>query len=254
MRRGSRLVGLLWRWHRRLGVVAAAFVLMLSVTGIVLNHTPELGLDRRFIDWPWLIGAYGDGSADLPAFKPGAHWLYRAANGQVYFDATEVAPCNGELIGALQAGDMLIAACREEVLLITPAGELVETISASTGLAVPLRGVGLVDGDVFLQTADSWFLADLDRMDFSEPAPGGVLIQQLAPGVLPQAIRRDIPAQESWLTWERLLLDLHSGRVIGPIGVLIVDAIGVVLAVLAMSGLAMWWLHRRRRRPGSSQG
>jgi uncharacterized iron-regulated membrane protein len=117
---------------------------------------------------------------------------------------------------------------------------------------VPLQGLGRVDSHVVLQTANGWFLADLDRMDFSEPAAGGVLIQQLAPGVLPQVIHRGIPAQESWLTWERLLLDLHSGRVLGPVGVLIVDAIGVVLAMLAMSGLAMWLLHRRRRH--SSHG
>ena len=52
MPRRPRLVGLLWHWHRRLGVIAAFFVLVLSVSGIVLNHSSELGLDRSFVDSP----------------------------------------------------------------------------------------------------------------------------------------------------------------------------------------------------------
>jgi len=249
MRRRSRLVGVLWRWHRRLGVLAAAFVLMLSVTGIVLNHSPALGLDRTFVDWPWLSRAYGDGSADLPAYQPGQNWVFRAANGRVYFNTIEVAPCSGHLVGALLVGELFIAACAEELLLITPDGELLEAVNTSAGLPVPVLGVGLVEADAVLQTSAGWWLADLDSIDFSEPAAAGALIQQHAPGVLPDVIRDDIPAQESWLSWERLLLDLHSGRVAGPLGVLLVDLVGVVLAILAMSGLAMWWLHRRRRRP-----
>ena len=67
MRRRPRLVGLLWRWHRRLGLLAALFVLVVAVTGIVLNHTSGLALDRRFVDWSWLNAVYGDHSGELPA-------------------------------------------------------------------------------------------------------------------------------------------------------------------------------------------
>ncbi len=76
-------------------------------------------LDHRFVDWPWLSQAYGDDSADLPAFPLGEHWLSRAANGRVYFDAREVAPCSGKLVGAVASGELLYAGCAEELLLIT---------------------------------------------------------------------------------------------------------------------------------------
>ncbi len=145
MRRRPRPVGLLWRWHRRLGVLAAFFALVLATTGIVLNHSAELELDRRFVDWPWLSQAYGDGSGDLPAFQLGGHWLSRAANGRVYFDAREVAPCSGKLVGAVASGELLYAGCAEELLLLTGGGELIESINASTGLPVPVQAVGLID-------------------------------------------------------------------------------------------------------------
>ena len=255
MRRRPRLVGLLWHWHRRVGVMAAFFVLVLVITGIMLNHTPALGLDRRFVDWPWLIQAYGDDSAELPAFQLGEHWLSRAANGHVYLDAREVAPCRGRLMGALSVDGLLVAGCAEELLLITGSGELLESVSASTGLPVPLQAVGLVGTEIVLQVGDSWWLADLERMDFSHRAPaGGAVIRQLVPDRLPAAIRKEIPVPDQWLTWERLLLDLHSGRLFGRAGVLWVDGIGVLVASLAASGTAMWLLHRRRKQRRSSGG
>ena len=79
MRRLRRLVGFLWHWHRRVGVLAAFFVLVLVVTGILLNHSSELRLDRSFVDWPWLSEAYGDNSADLTAFQLGEHWARQPA-------------------------------------------------------------------------------------------------------------------------------------------------------------------------------
>jgi hypothetical protein len=68
------------------------------------------------------------------------------------------------------------------------------------------------------------------------------------PDTLPADIRAQIPAPERWLSWERLLLDLHSGRLFGQAGVWIVDAVGVLLITLASSGTLMWWFHRRRGR------
>jgi hypothetical protein len=249
MPRRPRLVGLLWRWHRRMGVLAVLFVLLLVSTGIVLNHSATLGLDRSFVNWPWLSQAYGDDSGDLPAFQLGQHWVFRASNGRVYLNEREVATCRGELIGALHANELLLAGCAEELLLMTDSGELVESVSASTGLPVPLQAIGLINSQVGLQVGGTWWLADLEQMNFASRAPaGGTVIQQLVPDQLPDAVRKLIPAPDQWLSWERLLLDLHSGRVFGRVGVLVVDAVGVLLGSLALSGTAMWWLHRRRKQ------
>ena len=247
MRRRSRLVGLLWRWHRRLGLLAAFFVLAIAASGIVLNHTTGLTLDRRFVDWPWLTGVYGDHSAELPAFLLGDRWLTQTSGGQVFLDTHEVAHCRGKLVGALQVDELLLGGCAEELLLLTTQGEVVESVIAGTGLPVPVQSIGLLDGDVAVQVEGDWWLVDLERMEFSRRAPGGsAQIHQVFPDRLPGEIRRGLPMPDQWLTWERVLLDLHSGRVLGRLGVLWVDLVGVFLCVLATSGFAMWWLHRRK--------
>ena len=246
MRRRLRLVGLLWRWHRRLGLLAAVFVLVMAASGIVLNHTTGFAFDRRFVEWGWLTGVYGDHSAELPAFRLAGSWLTQTSGGQVFLDTREVAPCRGKLVGALQADDLLLAGCAEELLLLTTRGELVESVIAGTGLPVPVQSIGLLDGDVALQVKGDWWLVDLERMEFSRRAPGGsAQIHQVFTDRLPEEIRRGLPLSDQWLTWERVLLDLHSGRLFGRLGVLGADLLGLFLCMLALSGCAMWWLHRR---------
>lgn len=248
MRRHPRLVGLLWRWHRRLGLLAALLALLLATTGIALNHASDWELDRRFIAWPWLYRLYGETVVELPAFRAGGHWLYRDAVGRVYVDAIELAPCRGELTGALAAEGLLYAACAEELLLATAGGALVESVSGATGLPVPVTGIGLAAGNPVLQAGGRWWRLDLDRLAFEEPAPRGVVVEQNAPAALPEPLRSALPGREAWLSWERLLLDLHSGRLAGRAGVWVVDAAGLMLCLLGISGVTMWWLHHRGGR------
>ncbi len=250
MRRRPRLVGFLWRWHRRVGLLAALLALLLALTGIALNHTSDLALDRRFVEWPWLYRLYGDGAPALPAFRAGERWLYRSGTGEVYLDAQAVATCRGELVGALAADGMIWAACAEELLLLTGRGELVESILAATGLPTPVTGVGLAGASPVLRADGRWRLADPDQLEFEAPVPGGSAITQVVSAELPPELQRVLPTREAWLSWERLLLDLHSGRLGGRFGVWLVDAAGLMFCLLGLSGVAMWWLHHRGgRRP-----
>ena len=54
------------------------------------------------------------------------------------------------------------------------------------------------------------------------------------------------------LTLERVLLDIHAGRIPGATGVFLVDAAALLFLVLAISGLWLWARHlvnaRRHRR------
>lgn len=248
MRRHPRLVGFFWRWHRRVGLTAAILAIILAVTGIALNHSPGMGLDKSYVTWSWIYPLYGDDIPELPAYRVAERWLYRNAAGQVYVDKAELAPCQGELVGALAHDGLFYIACAQELLLATPGGELVESITASTGLPVPLNGIGAAAGRVLVQAGGKWLEADLERLAFSSSIPQDVIIRQHAPGPLPQSLRESLLTRDHWLSWERLLLDMHSGRLAGRAGVLLVDAAGLMLCILGLSGVAMWWLHRRGGR------
>lgn len=251
MRAAQRLVGALWRWHRRIGLAAALFVLLLSVTGIALNHSPGLALDQTYVQWQWLLRSYGDDSAARIGYRLDAGWLSRSTGGQLYFNSTEVTTCYDELVGALQTPDFVLAACADQLVLLLPDGQLIEALTTSGGLPTPVAGIGRVEYGgqpaIALQVESQWRLADVDALQFHEPVPAGALVEQAAPGPLPAGIANALPGAQQWLTWERVLLDLHSGRLFGPVGVWVMDAAAVLLMCLASSGVAMWALHRRRR-------
>jgi len=232
LRGQARLVGFLWRWHRRGGVLAAVFLLLIAGSGILLNHAAELGLDKRFVRAAWLRSYYGESTAALPAYPVGQRWVYRAASGLVYLDAEAVAGCRGELRGALLVEGLF------------------ETFNAAGGLPVPVSGVGESGSRAVIQFPGGWRFADFERIRFDAVLPPGSRILQSAPGTLPAKIRARIPEQSEWLNWERLLLDLHSGRVFGRFGVWVVDLLALVFCALALSGITMWWLRRRRRGSG----
>lgn len=246
MRRVS-LVGWLWRWHRRGGLLVALFVLFMTVSGIALNHAPDLGLNRHFLGWRWLRDFYGEQAVERIGFAVGARWFTRGASGVLFLDRQRVAPCEGTLVGAAASGDMFVAACAEELLLLTAEGELIESLGRSSGLPAPLRGLATAHGAVLLAAPAGWMVLDTDAMSLESFGGSAAGIAPFAPGTPPATLRRTLERSDGWLSWERLLLDLHSGRLFGRAGIYVVDAAGLLFAMLALSGVSMWLFHHRRR-------
>jgi len=52
------------------------------------------------------------------------------------------------------------------------------------------------------------------------------------------------PYRGKGLPGERVILDIHSGRILGYVGVLLVDFMAILFLLLAMSGIWMWYKYR----------
>jgi uncharacterized iron-regulated membrane protein len=57
-----------YRWHRRIGVVATLFIILLSITGILLNHNAQLSLHKVNIESPWLLELYNIDNTEQAEF------------------------------------------------------------------------------------------------------------------------------------------------------------------------------------------
>ncbi len=66
MKAGQRNSALL-RWHRHIGLVAAALVVVLALSGVALNHSDVLELDQRAVTTPLLLEWYD--------INTGGRWL-----------------------------------------------------------------------------------------------------------------------------------------------------------------------------------
>ncbi len=88
MKFGSRSFWLKWHW--RIGIVAIVFLVILSITGLVLNHARALGLNDVMIETPWVLKAY---NMDMPegyirgTEEDGEHILVDTEDGTLVLDA-----------------------------------------------------------------------------------------------------------------------------------------------------------------------
>lgn len=216
----------LLRWHRRIGVVLALFLVWMSLSGVVINHAAGLGLDRQLLENRFWLSRYGvSGPHDfLAGERP-----FRLSSEGLQSGQAALGGCD-LLLGVAQVPDGLVLACDSRILLLTAQGELVEQTDLGRGLPGPFSAMSVEGGVVRLKRADGQVLR-LETLDLSlQPAAG------------PRVWLTPVPAPAA-ITRERLLLDLHSGRLFGRFGPWLVDFLAVAVVVLAFSG---WALARKR--------
>lgn len=233
------------RWHRRIGVLIALFLLVLAVTGLLLNHTDQLSLSDRSVTSDWWLSHYNIERPESVAYQVGQRWLSHLGGHYIYLDEREVAFCENTLIGAVQLPQMIVAACGDTLVLLTTKGEEIERIGSSAGLPVGLEGLGNDDNALLLLASAQWYRADLMSMQFT-PYIGSAkpVGRQALPADIEQQLLLVFRGED--IHWERLLLDLHSGRLFGFSGVIWMDLVAFMLIWVAASGVWSWAVRLKR--------
>lgn len=238
---------LLWRWHRRLGLVVALLLLLLAVTGIQLNHLEALRWDQKPVHSRWLLEWYGVERPALTSFQAGPLWLSDITDGRLYVNAKPLSSCAGGLVGVADAAPLVLVACQHELVLLTREGQLLERIAGGHQLPQPIERLGqCAEAALCLRANNQWYLIDLQNLRWTptELSP----TQYRSPSRPPAKIRRQLLQKHSGgITWERVLQDLHSGRLFG-LGPWLMDLVGVLLIGLSVSGVWLWASGVQRRR------
>jgi hypothetical protein len=243
------------RLHRSLGAGAALFIIFMVLSGLAINHSNGLGLDQRHISQAFLLRWYGLGEPEhIRSFTVGNNWLSFAGS-QLYLDGNSVAiVSNG--VGAVAANDMLIAAGSDELLLLDQTGRLIERSSWSPPGAGSVESIGLLtDGSVVQESMGQLWLADAELLSWTKTEATNPSPAWSVSAAAPEVIRKNITQQYrgDGPSLERILLDVHSGRFLGPIGILIYDLLALGVGFMAISGLILWLRGRRngkRTSPG----
>lgn len=194
----------LLRWHRRIGLTAALFITFILVTGFLLNHARLFGLDQIRLEMPWLLSFY---NMEVP---------------------------KDYLVGAAEVNGIAIAALRDGVALFTPNGELIERIPAASLPPGPITRLALQDEIVILYTEGGPFMCDADFTACTETALAGQPAET-ASLVIEDAVARLYHG--GGLSLEKILLDIHTGRIFGVAGALFTDLVALALLMLVVSGV-----------------
>ena len=239
--------------HRVIGAAAAIFVIFMVLTGLAINHSNGMGLDQRQLSTPFLFSWYGlEEPAQVDSFAVNNDWLSFAGS-QLYLNDKAILTVS-DGIGAVASGEMLVVAAREELLLLDLEGNLIERLPWAPDGAGSIESIGLLEeSTVMVRTRDHLWLADADLVSWkifedSTKIPDWSFGES-APGLLRRTITQNYRGEG--LSVEKLLLDFHSGRMFGPIGVIVYDLIALTVGFLAVSGLILWF---RGRRNGKRNG
>lgn len=231
----------LGRWHRRAGITGALFFVLLTGSGLILNHTDALGLDARLVQSAWLLDLYRIAAPPNPvAYDLGGHIVTQLGE-RLYLDTQELPDRAGQVVGALRLGERLIVAVPDKLLVFNRAAALIERLDGTDGVPAGMRAIGVTaSGALIVRAAHGDYTADLDRLDWRQvPAETATWA---TPAPVPAKLRKALEERYrgTGLSLERVILDLHSGRILGEWGVYVVDAAAILFLVLVATGLWMW--------------
>lgn len=238
----------LYLWHRYVGLLVVLLVVVLALTGIALNHTEELQLDERFVREAWVLDWYGIRAPETSTAYATPLAPVTLLGRQLYIGNRPLTGEYDRLIGAEAIQDMLITAVDDRLLLTGPEGELLADLTALDGVPTGLRRLGRdQDGRPVVAASTGYYRPDADfirweRLPTSEHDITWAQPQTLAPE---RRLALEHAFRDRVLPWERVLLDLHSGRVFWPYGIWVMDAAALLMLFLAASGVLVW-LNRKR--------
>ncbi len=233
-----------------MGVVSALFVILLSLSGFVIHHSTSLNLDQRFTGSPALLAWYGIEVPDFTInFNSNNHSVALIAD-TLYFDSRRLPGSFNNLVGLVSAEPGFIVALSDRLLLLTGEGELIEVLGSVHKLPQGIEAIGSNEsGDIFLKVRGDKELvyANLDALSWTSvsDSQSGSIHWSVAETVSEELVQRNRSHYASTLlNWDRVILDIHSGRFLGSFGVVLVDIMALLFVLMAVSGVWIWSRHR----------
>jgi hypothetical protein len=239
------------RLHRAVGIASTLIVLITVLTGLALNHGDALDLPHRHPHNLFIDKLYRQSAAGLPHGYATARGWVTQLGAQVYLDAQALAERDAPVVGALVHKDALLIAYRDGLVQYDAAGKVVEMYGALDGLTAPLTRLGSHADAVVVETASGPLRFDLDQGSTSA-VPKQAMVEWASLAPLPKALTASLAEvyRGTGVSYERVLLDLHSGRLFGRVGELVVDAAALCLLSLALTGTYMFFKFKRaNQRP-----
>lgn len=228
------------RTHRFVALVAVVFLIIVTLSGLLLNHADALGMSSRGA--AFLATAYGIEPPPVDAAYEAGEIVFSTAANTLYANGNAVTPVSGPIRGAAPDGNGdIVIATPAELILTTGAATLIERANVDAG--APILRAGKLGNRFVVATEGQYFVVDPATLSLAtnDPIdPAGVT--WATPVVLDADQQRRISKHSlgAALHWERVMTDLHSGRILPVVGRYIVDLAALCLLYLSVTGTIIW--------------
>ncbi len=250
----SRLIRHLREWHRKLGIIAAFFIIFLSISGVALNHTTTLSLAHQSISNAWLLDHYGIAPpSDVRFYQNNSLqvtnnllWL----NDKLLLDSTsQIVAATFIALAPNKSTEAILAVSEDKVYLFNQEGDLIDQLGEALGVPQNISALSVNKHSIVVSTPTGYFQTDSDFFEWQSVnfivEPNWVKPTKASEKAIAKVI---LAYRSQFLTLERIVLDAHSGRILGLFGVLFMDAVAVLLILLSLSGIYIWIRYARSKR------
>lgn len=232
------------KFHRRIGISSFIFLLIFVITGLLLQHTPGLHLDRHYIPAVLSKSLYSAAAHETIDYKTDSHWISQAGS-FLYIDGIPIPYIElNSLQGAVESKSYIWVVADNKLWLLSKQGEIVDEFSFLSGLPSPTTKIGRAsDGTIIIRGLHQNWQAKEDTQAWQAYHGGQVIWATPDQNFnLPEHIRESVfeHVNAHLISWERVLLDVHSGRLFGVIGIVIADLAALLLLFLAATGIFLW--------------
>lgn len=234
----------LHKWHRRIGLLASSFIIFLVITGIVLQHSDDLGLPTKHLASTWLLTYYGIKPNPITTYQLGNQTISHAGY-NVYLSGKPIVENIENIYGAILSNNQILIAANSSLIVIDHSGNIVDEITTLDGLKESPLGISNSNNNLAIIRGNTQYWENKTDLyhwqEYSGPHPTWV-----SPSITLPALRSVIETHDmgKQISLERFLLDAHSGRVFGKYGIYIIDAAAILLLILSLTGIWLWAVRR----------
>ena len=230
---------LLRRWHKCLGLSSAIFLAFMALSGFMLNHGNSFNLDSTDISTPWLMSWYGlEPLAPDQCFQEKG--LLFCSQGDIWvLTGHRLKSGHGEPIGAIRVAEQIWIATADEIYIYDLSGQPIDKIERGFLPRLPIHRLGTRNGALVANVGSSTYVTG-DGLSWKRLPDNANINWSKLSSLVPEQKRKIAPLFAPSLPLQRIVADVHSGRILGRFGVYLTDILGGILILLSCSGL---WLY-----------
>ena len=250
-----------WRnWHGLLGALIALPLLFLTVSGVLLSHSDQLGLSEKEVHTRWILEKYGfeQGEVEAAFTLVGGGYVAQSEEAVIYRGQV-VASALTRLTGGakIENGHCLVTEDEVHYFAKEQAGELTETLGSTVLPRGEISQVG-VDAKKLLVIRLQTEEGGEQLLRFDQDMYEAAVVDPIELGDVQWSESKSLSATEKEQVYgalsgegiplDRVILDLHSGNLFGAVGKWLLTLFSGVIVLVCVSGLYLFLKGRVRRR------